>query len=500
MSLAKKIAYNTLVQIIGKVGSTILGLFSLALITRHLGPEVFGEYTTIITFLGFFAIFADFGLTLITVQLLSDKTRNESKVLNNLFAFRLISIIIFLSLAPLSSIFLPYSPAIKGGIIIALFAFIFPALNQIIIGLFQKRLCMEKSAISEIVAKTVLLLGIIASIKLQLGLNGILLATGLAAFVSFILHYIFSLKFATISLAWDLSLWKEIIIRFWPLAVTVILNLIYLKADILLLSFFKSSTEVGFYGASYRIIDVLSSIPFMFAGLILPILSTAWLDKEVEIFKKVLQKSLDFMIIVSLPIIIGTQFIAKETIFLVAGSEFSTSSIILQILIFSLLAIFPGTILSHAVISIDKQKKMIPFYLFTTITSLLAYLILIPKYSYFGAAAVTIYSELTIAIFSAYCLFKYSGFKINFKKSSLALLSSLVMGAFLYYSKLFKVLGFDSNNLLKIIKLLVLILISAIIYFAVLLLFRVIKKEDILTIIKKRKSGGGQAFGPGSNL
>ncbi len=500
MSLAKKIAYNTLMQVIGKIGSTVLGLFSLALITRHLGPEVFGEYTTVITFLGFFAIFADFGLTLITVQLLSDKKRNESKVLNNLFAFRLISIVIFLSLAPLSSIFLPYSPAIKSGIIIALFAFIFPALNQIIIGLFQKKLCMEKSAISEIVAKAVLLLGIIISTKLQLGLNGILFATVLAAFISFILHYLFSLKFAVISLAWDMSLWKEVIVRFWPLAITVILNLIYLKADILLLSFFKSSTEVGFYGASYKIIDVLSSIPFMFAGLILPILSTAWMDNEIETFKKILQKSLDFMIIATLPIIIGTQFIAKETMFLVAGSEFTASSIILQILIISLLAIFPGTILAHAVISIDKQKKMIPFYLFTTITSLMAYLILIPRYSYFGAAAVSIYSELSIAIFSAYCLLKYSGFRINLKKASLALLSSLIMGGFLYCAKLSKILDFNSNNLIKTTKLLVLILISAIIYFTVLILFKVIKKEDILTIIKKQRDGSGQAFGPGNNL
>ncbi|MBN2854351.1 flippase [Patescibacteria group bacterium] len=499
MSLAKKIAYNTLTQIAGKIASTVLGLFSLALITRYLGPQGFGEYTTVLTFLGFFAVFADFGLTLVTVQLISDKRRDEGKVLNNLFAFRLLSVLIFLGLAPLIAIFLPYSAATKTGLIIAMAAFVFPALNQIIVGLFQKRLCMEKNAIAETVGKLILLAGILLGEKFNFGLTGILLATSFGAFVSFILHYLFSLKFAVIKLEWDFSLWKEVIIKFWPLAFTVILNLIYLRADTLLLSFFKSAEEVGFYGAPYKIIDVLTSLPFMFAGLILPILTTAWLEKKSENFQNVLQKSLDLMVIIALPIIIGTQFVAKETMLLAAGSEFSASSVILKILIFSLLAIFPGTIFAHAVIAIDKQKKMIPFYIFTSVTSLLAYLILIPKFSYFGATAVTIYSEITIGIFSAYCVLKYSSFKFSLKRMSRAFLASLIMGLFLYFSKDFwQITGYIS--ILAIFKLALTIILASGIYLAFLLILKGVKKGDLLMIIKKQKDGGGQSFGSSTGI
>lgn len=500
MSLAKKIAYNTLTQIAGKTVSTILGLFSLALITRYLGPQGFGEYTTIVTFLGFFAVFADFGLTLVTVQLISDKRRDEGKVLNNLFAFRLLSVLIFLGLAPLIAIFLPYSAAVKSGLIIAMAAFVFPALNQIIVGLFQKRLCMEKNAIAETVGKLILLAGILLSEKFGLGLRGILFATSLGAFVSFILHYLFSLKFAVIKLEWDFSLWKEIIIKFWPLALTVVLNLIYLRADTLLLSFFKSAEEVGFYGAPYKIIDVLTSLPFMFAGLILPILSTSWLEKKLENFQNVLQNSLDLMIIIALPIIIGTQFVAQETMLLAAGSEFSASSVILKILIFPLLAIFPGTIFAHAVIAIDKQKKMIPFYVFTSISSLLAYLILIPRFSYFGAAAVTIYSEITISVFSAYCVLRYSNFKFSLKRVKRAFLASLIMGLFLYLSRTFWQINIGELSIIAILKLASTIIIASGIYLAFLLILKGIEKDDLLMIIKKQKDGGGQSFGSSTGI
>jgi O-antigen/teichoic acid export membrane protein len=138
MSLTKKIAHNTIIQIAGKIISTILGLFALALITRYLGRGGFGEYTTIVTFLTFFATIADFGLTLVTVQMISARGAEENKLLNNIFGLRLVSIIIVLLFAPLTISFFPYSPAVKLGVLIAFASFIFPALNQVIIGLFQK--------------------------------------------------------------------------------------------------------------------------------------------------------------------------------------------------------------------------------------------------------------------------------------------------------------------------------------------------------------------------
>lgn len=486
MSLIKKVAFNTLAQISGKLTSTILGLFSLALIARYLGPESFGEYTTILAFLGFFAVFADFGLTLITVQFISDKRRDENKVLNNIFTLRLVSILFILLLAPVIAIFFPYSQSIKIGLIIALASFVFPALNQVIVGLLQKKLSMERDAISENISRVVLLLGIIIVKKIDAGLNGVLLVISISAFINFLSHYILALKFAVIKLAWDFSLWKEIFYKSWPLALTIVLNLVYLRADTLILSIFKSSEEVGFYGMPYKIIDVLATIPFMFAGLILPIITAAWLENKKDYFKKILQKSVDFMIIMAVPIVIGLQFVSKEIIVLIAGPEFVPSGLILQILIFSVAAVFIGVMFSHAVIALDKQKKMIGFYAFTSLSSLIAYFILIPKYSYFGAAGVTIYSELMIVFFSAYCVFKYSGFRLNLINLLKTLGAGAIMTIFLLVingytgSKGF----FDKETVTGLISI---IILAGSIYSLSLYLLGVVKKEDVLIIFKKQK-------------
>ena len=56
MSLHRAIAHNTLWQFGGKIIGTILGLFTIGLITRYLGQEGFGYYSTIMGFLQFFAM------------------------------------------------------------------------------------------------------------------------------------------------------------------------------------------------------------------------------------------------------------------------------------------------------------------------------------------------------------------------------------------------------------------------------------------------------------
>ncbi|MFA5131609.1 MAG: flippase [Patescibacteria group bacterium] len=486
MSLAKKIAHNTLVQVIGKIVSTILGLFSLALITRYLGQSGFGEYTTVMTFLTFFAVIADLGLTLVTVQMISGERSDENKILNNLFSLRLVSAIFFIGLAPLTVMFFPYSATVKLGVLIAAVSFVFPALNQILVGLFQKKLYMDRAAIAEVISRVVLIIGIIISVSMDAGLIGILIATIASGASSAILHYIFACKFSVLRFEFDLSLWKKIISRSWPLAITIVLNLIYLRADTLILSLFRGPDIVGLYGAAYKILDVLTTLPFMFAGLILPILTAAWAENNYPYFKKILQNSFDVLAIIAIPLVIGAQFLGKPIMTFVAGPDFALSGDILRILIFAIAAIFLGTIFSHAVIAIDKQKKMIGFYVFTSITALTAYLFLIPRFSYVGAAAVTIYSEVMIAIFSAYCIYKYTHFLPSLKRVFKSLLAGGIMGAFIY------VFPYTFQQTLG--GLCLTLLLAIIIYFLILYFIGGVSKADFAAIFKKNVKGEGQSY------
>ncbi len=482
MRLSTKVAYNTIVQFAGKIIATGLGLATVALITRYLGQEGFGEYTTAITFLSFFAIIADLGLTLVTVQMISRPGADEPVLLGNLLSLRLFTAIILLGIAPLIVMLFPYGPAVKMAVGVAAASFIFIALNQILVGLFQKHLRLEKVSIAEVVSRLVLLAATILSIRYDYGLSGIIAATVFASAVNFGLHFLFSRSLVRFNLRFDLAVYKDIILRSWPLAITIILNLIYLKADTLILSLLPRQSqlgiiaEVGIYGAAYKVIDVVITFPFMFAGIILPILTAAWIGGDREKYRMILQKAFDVMVILAVPLVIGTQLIAREAMVFVAGNDFAVSGPVLQILIGAAGIIFLGIMFSHAVIALGKQKHIIGAYLFVAMTAVFFYLYAIPRYSYFGAAWGTIYSELAIALASFYIVWKYSHFLPQLTIFIKSLSAALIMAVAIWLVK-----SHITANLIAIF------LIALAVYFPLIYFFRGLTRQDMMDLLNKTK-------------
>ncbi len=411
--------------------------------------------------------------------MISQPGADEDKILGNLFALRLFTALICFGIAPLLVLLFPYSQVIKMGVLIAAAAFLFNALCQILVGLFQKKLRLDKVAIAEVVSRLVLVIGFFMVARWHFGIIAIIVVTVIANGLSFLLHYLFSLSYASIRLRCDWQYWQEIFHRAWPMAITIILNLIYLRADILLLSLIPRPSsigiiaEVGLYGAAYKVIDVLVTFPFMFSGVVLPILTMRWAEKNYEGFKNILQRSFDVLMIMIVPIVVGTQLVARQMMILIAGPDFAASGQILQLLIIACGAVFCGNIFAHAIIAINQQKRIIKAYLFTAITSVIGYLIFIPTFSYFGAAAVTIYSEVAIAAFSFYLVWRQTKFTLRLDVLLKAILAALIMCAPTYYLTIYHY------------NLIIILATAALVYFAALYLLQGLKKEDLLILINK---------------
>ena len=477
MNLTTKVAYNTFVQIFSKFTATALGLLVVGILTRYLGQAGFGKYTTIMAFLSLFGVIADLGLTLVTAQMISQPGVDQGRVLNTQTSLRFFNEFFTLGLVSLVVLFFPYDFDVKIGVLIGSLSFLFISLNQILVGLFQNKLRMDKVSISEILGRIVLFLGIVAVSYYNWGLLGAIVATVLSNFVNFLFHFTFAKKFIKIKFSFDWNYWGEILKKSWPLAATIVLNLIYLKGDIIILSLVNSQEDVGIYGAGYKVIDVVVMIPFIFAGIVLPILTLAWKEKGKERFKQISQRSFNFMAIISIPLVVGSQFLATEIMTIVAGPEYKMSGLILKILVLATFFIFIGVIFSHIIIAIDKQKKVIGAYIFTSITSLIGYFIFIPKYSYVGAAWMTVYSEAVIALLVFFYVWKYARFVPNFVIFIKSLLASLVMAILLYF--------IPSSFYSSLLGLCITLFISVLIYFISLYFFGGIEKKELGYILNK---------------
>lgn len=470
MSLTRQVAHNTIYQAVGKIVATILGMAAIAMMTRYLGQTGFGQYSTIVAFLQFFGIMVDMGLTLITVQMIAQPGADEEKIVGNMFALRFFSALIFLSLAPFVAWLTPYPAIIKIGIALTTFHFFFISLTQVLIGLFQKHLSTGRAAIAEVTGRIFLLIGIGLAIYFSHGILWIMGAVILGSLVNFLTGYFLAKKFVRIRFRFDWLIWQKILILAWPVGISIIFNLIYLKADTLILSFLRPVSEVGLYGAPYRVLEILVTFPFMFVGLIMPPLTYHWAQQDREKFKKIIQKAFDFLAMVAVPLVVGTYFLGRPLMTLVAGEEFAVSGDILKILMLACGVIFLGVLFAHVIVVTNQQKKMIWGYLATAVIALIGYLIFIPRYSYWGAAWMTVVSESMIAAISFIVAYRTTKIIPSFKIFGKVLIASLIMAIPLYL--------FNDYNVLLLISL------AAFIYLITLYLVGGIKKEMILEVIR----------------
>jgi len=431
MSTTRKIAHNTMAQIVGKVFSTLFGLLAIGMMTRYLGQEKFGWYITTLTFLQFVAILVDFGLVPVTAQMMSEPEHDKPALLKNLLGYRLVTAAIFLGIAPFVALLLPYPMEVKIAISFTTINMLAVAINQVFIGFLQVKLKMHFAAIGEVVGRVVLVICLWFLIDRHAGFIQVMIAVTLASVAYTVVLWVKTSKIAKLGFAYDKEIWKSITIKMWPIAISIIFNVIYLKGDTLLLSLFRPQTEVALYGAAYRVIDVLAQMAMMLMGIMLPLLAYHWSRKMTGGFRKHYQQSFDMMMLIVTPMVVGTLVLAKPIMTLIAGKEFIASGDILQILILGIFGLYMGAIFGHCAVAINKQKQTIWIYLSDAIITLTAYLIFIPIYGMYGAAWVTVFSELYAGILLFLTIRHYTKEKLRVQTFAKIIFSSLVMGGVL---------------------------------------------------------------------
>jgi len=430
--LSKKIAYNTIISTGARIIGLALSLIVIGFITRYLGQVGFGYYVIILAFLYFFTVLADLGLYSICVREISRPGADEKKIASNAFTLRFMAGLFVFALAPLIAYFFPYPGQIKWGILIGAIGFWLLSNSQVLMGVFQKYLRMDKVALAEFLGRFIQLALVVFFIWQKFNFLFIVGALVGGALVNFLLVFFFSQRYIPVSFQFDFSFWRSLLKKSLPLALAIIFTMIYFKMDTIMLSLMKSPAEVGIYGLAYKILESLLFFPAMFVGLIMPLMSKYAFSAR-EKFKKITQKTLDILLIFIIPLLIGTVFLSPQIITLIAGQDFILSANVLNILIIAVGIIFLGVLFSNMIISLEKQKSLTYIYGLGAAINLAANFVFIPKYSYYGAAGTTVLTELIVTALMVVVLHQVLKGFLSFDLLIRYILAGLVMAGLLYF-------------------------------------------------------------------
>lgn len=465
---ARRFATNYAVQMLGRGLAMAFGLATVGVLARALTTTEFGDYTTGLTFLQFFGVIVDFGLTLTLVVMVSEERADQVRVVGNLFAMRLLTGALVFGLAPLAVLAFPYPSSVRDVVFLGAAGYWLMSGASLLVGVFQRHGAMWRAALAETLNRALLLGLVVAVTSAGFGLRAVVASTVAANLVWLAATLLLARPLTRVSPRFDADVWKEAVRRSWPIALSIAFNLVYLKGDILFLSLFRSSEEVAVYGVAYKVLDVLTALPVMFMGLMLPTLVADWSRGERDRFRRHLSRAFDLFATLAIPLAVGAQAVAVPLVELIAGERYAASGPLLRALVLALAAVFFSSLYGHAVVAVNRQRAMIWGYAATALAATAGYLWLIPPYGAWGAAAVTLGAETLVAIITFVVVRRASGASPSFAVAAKAaacsalmygavtllpdvhVLADVAVGAAIYFAAMVAVGGIDIKKIREI--------------------------------------------------
>ena len=209
--------------------------------------------------------------------------------------------------------------------------------------------------------------------------------------------------------------------------------------------------------------------------VIVPRLSLYFKSEDLDKFNNLLSNTLRVILILAIPMVIGTQFVANYIIEILYTETYLPSAIILKILSV-LLVISPiGYLLGSRVCLVTgHENKMLTSVTVGAVVNVIGNLILIPKYLEMGAAVASLISELVVMIIYLLQSFKFYKLVSIWKNLLKVAIASFIMTICLLLCEIINI---------TIIWKLIIEILSAMIVYAVMLI--ILREEDVLKVCLK---------------
>ncbi len=452
-------------------GRLIRGLF-IIFAARALGAAEYGVFSYALGLAGFFTLFADIGVNSILTKEISREPEKAPQYFSTSFWIK----IVLLVFTTILLIFIaPYFSKIESAKALLYFVAlltIFDNLREFINASFRAKEKMEFEALVNVLMNiAIAVIGAVVLYFSQTAKAITISYVGSAGVGFLVAAFIAREEFKKIISAFDKSLIKPIINLALPIAATGFLGVFMLNIDVIMLGWFRTAAEIGFYSAGQRIVQLLYAMPAIVASAIFPALSRAAGKGDNLKVARIMEKGMASVYALALPLTIGGIVLAKPIINFLYGSEYLPGVLAFQILLTTILVIFPQALLSNMVLAYNKQKKFVILVTFASIGNIVFNYLLIPKFGIVGAAAATIIVQII-----------YSGLVWNMTKKINSFETLIYIKKIFIASIFIGFIAFALNQLQ--IRVIINIIISALSYIGIFFAMKESIMDEAKTIIK----------------
>jgi len=395
-------------SLVDRVLRMAIGLFIGIWIARYLGPENFGILSYALTYVALFGSVVTLGLKDIAIRDLVKAEQETDLTLGTMFLLQLVAglctygialALIFQLRAGDSQMF-----AMVGILGVAL---IFQA-TEFVRCCFDSRL--QARYVVWVDSSALLAFAAVKAGLILLGFPMIYLVWALFAesfAVSLGLLAMYQLRGGTLlNLRFQLRRARLLLSDSWPLLVSSMSILVYMRIDQIMIGHMLGNESVGIYAAAVRISEAWYFIPMIVAGSVFPPLLKIKSESQSKYLAKV-QLLYDSLSALSFSVAIVTTFLGSWLINLLYGEVYAEAGVVLSLQIWAGIFVALGVARGKWLLAEGLQYMGYWYITIAMIVNIVGNLILIPSMGIIGATVATLLAQAT-ATFFAPAIFKKS--------------------------------------------------------------------------------------------
>ena len=388
-------------------------------VQNRVGTEAYGLYFTLLNFSYLFNIFLDLGITNYNTRYVAQHPNLVKRYIGNILSLRIILFFVYVVLSVSLAFILGYNARQFWFVYVLIF-------NQFLISvLLYFRSCFAglllfKWDIFLSILDRILLIIIVSFLLYhpffqgQFDIKWFALAQTASFFVSVLVAIILVFKRIGLPrLHWGRAFNIVILKKSFPYALLILLMMLYTRIDAMMIErlHVNGNKQVGIYAQAFRMLDASLMFVMLFTGLLFPLFSRILKDKSsiIHLLDTSSRLVIAFTTMMSFSCCLFAYFILDsiylhDIIYVVPTFRLLMLSLIPTAFIFVY-----GTLMTA---NGDLKKLNLLSFIGLVLNVLLNFM-LIPKHGAFGAAVATFTTQLLIAIFYFFTIWKQ--FSLNFK-------------------------------------------------------------------------------------
>ena len=437
----RSIARNTVIQVIGRVAFLALSLINFRLIADYLGPSLYGDYGNIFNFIALFTVLTDFGLFIVSVREISQSPEKRQEIMENVLSLRFIlalaASLLAVGTAWLISYFSPDSgyAANLSGIAVGALSMLLYFMSNMLDVVFHIELKMGYVALVEFINKAAAVGYVALAVHWQLPFIWIVAGVAVGNAVGFLARALTSRQFFSLRLRYNPATWRWLLSMAIPLGIVFALNQVYFKIDGIMLYAMSGSYDNGIYTAAYRVLETTLFVSAFFVQAMTPFLSNFVVKKPAEA-RKLITAGTEIMIAAGGAISLAIAIFAPQIINLLAGSDYLLAVYPLWYLAATIVVLYINSLLGQVLVLLDQRKVLLIMAVLILAFNIGANYYLIPRFTYLGAAAATLISELMLLATNIVLLRRRHLLDWRVEKLTYILIGLVMLGGALWWGQI----------------------------------------------------------------